>query len=227
MANNILGGLYGSNSQSFDYSSYDMIKSGSYKKLVKAYYGTQKSSNENSVSKSELKAAAKKQTTMKQSANELASSAKALMNRNLYQPKEAEDGTKSVDRDSILEAAKNFVKSYNDTVDKAADSDSKSVLRNAVYMTQYTGKNKNLLSDVGIKVGADNKLTLDEEKLKSADVSKLQSAFTGSYGVIGSIATKASNIASAAGNSGATYTASAQAAPAVNQILAGSFDFRT
>jgi hypothetical protein len=47
-------------------------------------------------------------------------------------------------------------------------------------MVAYTKANKNLLSKVGITVGSDNKLTVDEDKFKSADMTTVKSLFTGS-----------------------------------------------
>ena len=46
-------------------------------------------------------------------------------------------------------------------------------------MVAYTKANKNLLSKVGITVGSDNKLTVDEDKFKSADMTTVKSLFTG------------------------------------------------
>ena len=58
---------------------------------------------------------------------------------------------------------KSFVEDYNDVVEQAGNSNSKDVLRNAVWMTGITESNENMLSNIGITVGKGNKLELDEE----------------------------------------------------------------
>ena len=227
MANNYMNSLYGNGSNvstGIDYSTYSLIRSGGYKKLAKAYYANEsKVGKVNSVSKDELKAVAKKQTEMQKSAVNMKDTAKTLNDSKLYQPVTKEDGTTGLDKEAITKAAKEFVSAYNDTIDKAGQSDDKNVLRNTVWLTQQTNANKQILSDVGISVGKDNKLTLDEEKLNSATDSKLTSALSGNSGIMSQIMQKGEQIANAA-KSGGTYNAAAQVSPAVNKILAGSFD---
>ena len=47
------------------------------------------------------------------------------------------------------------------------------------WMTKTTKSTESLLERAGISVGADNKLELDEDALKKADISTLKSIFTG------------------------------------------------
>ncbi len=47
------------------------------------------------------------------------------------------------------------------------------------WMTKTTKSTERLLERAGISVGADNKLELDEDALKKADISTLKSIFTG------------------------------------------------
>ena len=87
---------------------------------------------------------------------------------------------------------------YNDVVGQAGDSNSKDVLRNAVWMTGITESNENLLSKIGITVGKGNKLELDEEALKKADIGTLQTLFTGHNSFADKVSMKASSISNAA-----------------------------
>ena len=47
------------------------------------------------------------------------------------------------------------------------------------WMTKITKSTESLLERAGISVGANNKLELDEDALKKADISTLKSIFTG------------------------------------------------
>lgn len=74
---------------------------------------------------------------------------------------------------------KSFIDDYNDVVKEAGESNTKDVLRNASWMTGMTDKTSHLLSKIGITIGKGNKLELDEDELKKADISSLKTVFTG------------------------------------------------
>ena len=61
-------------------------------------------------------------------------------------------------------------------------------------MVNYTRANADLLKKIGISVGSDNKLTVDEDKLKASDMAVVKSVFkdSGSFGQ--TISAKASTI---------------------------------
>ncbi|MCR5626310.1 MAG: hypothetical protein K6F99_03220 [Lachnospiraceae bacterium] len=74
-------------------------------------------------------------------------------------------------------------------------------------MVGNTSKYQNLLSDVGITIGSDNKLSVDEEALKKADVTTLKVLFSNTNSLADDISSKASSISRAAANAGGTtYT---------------------
>ena len=74
-----------------------------------------------------------------------------------------------------------------------------SVLRNGAWMTKTTSVNSKLLSEAGITVGTDNKLSFDQDKLDKADISAVQTLFKG-YGSFASQLLNRSNaIATATG----------------------------
>ena len=54
------------------------------------------------------------------------------------------------DWEAITKAVKSFVEDYNDVIEKSGESNSKDVLRNAVWLTGITESNKNVLSKIGI-----------------------------------------------------------------------------
>ena len=95
---------------------------------------------------------------------------------------------------------------YNDVVKEAGESNTKDVLRNASWMTGMTDKTSHLLSKIGITIGKGNKLELDEDELKKADISSLKTVFTGYNSFAGKTAQKAAGISNAANRASATYT---------------------
>jgi hypothetical protein len=72
---------------------------------------------------------------------------------------------------------KDFTDSYNSLIDEVGDSNTKSILRAGASMVSVTEANRRSLSDIGISIGADNKLTIDEEKFKKADMGKVKTMF--------------------------------------------------
>ncbi len=193
-------------------SDYSMIKSGAYKKLLTAYYKTQEESDTSDAKKTKAKKttedstetsskASKKQKeenspnlAAKSAADSLKNSAVALETRSLYQAtgKDSE-GKDTYDRKGIASAVKSFVSDYNNVLSSAEKTKSGTVQNKALNLTKAADSNSKLLKDIGITVGKDNQLVLDEEKLGKADISKMKSLFTGN----GSFADRVSNAASA------------------------------
>lgn len=180
---------------SFSLGDYSMIKSGVYKKLLTEYYKTENdnsSDKESSVKPSDNKASAKL-VEVKNDAKSLNDAAKKLSSRSLYRTKGVEtDGELKYDRESIEKAVKGYVSAYNEYIDSSAKSDSTSILSKTLSMVKTTANNSKLLKEAGITIGADNKLSVDNETLRSADISTLKSLFTGSGSYIDTIAGKAS-----------------------------------
>jgi hypothetical protein len=61
-------------------------------------------------------------------------------------------------------------------------------------MVSQTATNENLLGKIGITIGSDNKLSVDEETFKAADMSTVKSLMTGTGSYASNIGTKASLI---------------------------------
>lgn len=186
------------------------IRNGSYKRLLKAYYANEKSSSKtNSSSSKDNKvesAEVKKLNTVKSDASSLKTAANALNNKDLFEKvtkvtkdENGEDVTTTdYDRDAIYSAVKNFVDAYNSTLDSASSQDNLTILRKAATMTKSTSVNQNTLRDVGITIGKDNKLSVNEEKLKNADIGTLKTLFSGYGSFASNVANKASDIATMA-----------------------------
>lgn len=174
-----------------NYADYNSIRNGSYRKLVKAYYAKESgTSSSNSTSKTDSttdKTTSSQKVnaaTVRDSASNLVNDVKELSSDKLWKKTTTtdKDGVTSTDydKDAIYKAVSSFAKDYNSLVSASGNSSDNSVLRTSSTMVAYTKANKNLLSKVGITVGSDNKLTVDEDKFKSADMTTVKSLFTGS-----------------------------------------------
>lgn len=211
---NLFGNTQGT-SLSSSISNYNLLKSGSYSKMMKSYYASEKASSKDNAEKA---SEGKKELQMASSdATSLKNTLKDLFKSDNYEKKSVtnEDGTttQKYDMDDLYKKASAFVKSYNEMLDTGADSTNTSVLRGVSSMTGRTKANEKLLNSVGIKIGADNKLEIDETKFKDEkNVSSLKTLFSG-YGSYGQqMQTKANSVENAAASAlkkTPTYTSTA------------------
>ena len=109
-------------------------------------------------------------------------------------------------------------------MERAGDSNSRDVLRNAVWMTGTAESNGKVLSQVGITIGKGNKLELDEEELKKADINTLRILFTGHNSFIDKVSTKANSISCAAARSSSTYKSNGTYSEALSELVSGKVD---
>lgn len=199
---NLNSSLFSTSMSGIDFSTYASIKNGSYKKLLKQYYaqnstGTSSSSNSSKTSKTDWNSTTSDKTVSKNKSNamsvrddaeQLSKTVSKLSKSSLWEKKEvkAEDGkvTEEYDKDAIYKAVSEFVKDYNSLIDSSGDSEDSKVLRTASSMVSYTKANKDMLERIGISIGKDNKLSIDETDFKAAEMASVKSAFqgAGSYG---------------------------------------------
>ena len=214
---NSIWGRNNSSSGSTILSDYAAIKNGSYKKLAKKYYVS-----DSVMTEKEAKAENKKLGLLQTGADSLSSSLRALGKESLFSKKKisTKDETTGVtsekedyDWKAITGAVKSFIDDYNDTIGDAADSNLIGVLRNAMHMTSSVKANSKLLSEVGITIGKENKLELDEDKLKNANISTLKTLFTGTNSFADRLAQKSSAISKAVTDSAKTYAGNGSTLP--------------
>lgn len=191
-------GTSGADNNAFSLSDYMSIKNGSYGKLLKAYYKKQDAGD------TEAAETEKKQLSLlKTKADNLKNSMLDLMDEDLFEKKTIKtkdektgEETEKVDYDwdAITKAVNSFVDSYNAIVSATGESDNKKVLRNATWLTQMTEANSKLLAKVGITIGEDNKLKVDEDVLKKANVNTLKVLFQGAGSYADKVVQKAAQI---------------------------------
>ena len=192
-------------SYGIDFTTYNSIKNGSYSKLMRKYYSNQASestdgatANKNTGKVQNIDIQKNNATVNRDNAASLVDSASELKKYSLWSKVDKTDKNgntaKEYDTDKIAKAVSSFVKDYNSLVSSTADSSSRYVLNSASNMVNYTRANADLLKKIGISVSSDNKLTVDEDKLKASDMAVVKSVFkdSGSFGQ--TISAKASTI---------------------------------
>ncbi len=165
-----------------------MIQNGVYKKAMKAYVAQQKSSEDtdkNSISKSGTADSTVSLSNLKSSSQKLYKAANELKNAKYTGNVKAED---------LLEKTKNFVEQYNTTLNTTKNMNSYSILQTAVWGTEQINTSEDLLNKVGITIGENNTLSLDEEKFKAASMSDIKTLFSGSGSLADRVSQKASTL---------------------------------
>ena len=163
-------------------SDYSSIKSGAYGKLIKAYYAKQSEDSSSSTSKTTDKTSTS--TSTAEDSTKTLTAIKTATDA-LYETTESlRKEAKSADSmDELYESVSQFVSDYNKTIDAAENSNTDTIKSNLNDLTLATSSNSKLLSSIGITIGEDNTLTIDEEKFKAGSLSTAKTLFsgTGSY----------------------------------------------
>lgn len=225
----------GVNSMGSMLSDYSAIRNGSYGKLLKAYYNNVdnsavKSTYNNAVKNSNTSTAADSTATIKElqsTTDDLTSSAKDLYttgSKSVFNKKSVTDEngntTQQYDTEAIYKSVKSFVDDYNKVIEAADKSADSKVQNSVIGMINYTKMESNMLGKMGITVGSDYQMSIDENTFKKSDMSVAKSMFNGTGSYAYTIATKSAMTNSYAdmeasrantynkyGNYGSTYNA--------------------
>jgi flagellar capping protein FliD len=140
---------------------------------MKAYYTKEASGDSSSSSVSATtstsKDSSKTLANIESAAEDLKKASETLRtngDKSLFTKKQTTDKDGNVsyeyDTDKIYKAVSDFVDSYNKMLKEGGDSNTNSILRSTKSMVNLTKANSNMLSKVGITIGTDNKLSIDE-----------------------------------------------------------------
>ena len=196
-----------SNSGSNPLGDYALIKSGVYKKLLNAYYQKNGTTDKTTSKTDGEEDSTQTLTTVKSAAEDLKDSVEELGKSSLYKKTGVDnDGNYTYDRDAITKAVKKYVTDYNSYMESAGDAESLGVLSKTLNIQKATATNKGLLKSIGITIGKDNKLVVDEEKLNNASISDLTSLFKGSGSYGDSVSKKANEVYKLANNTAMSNT---------------------
>lgn len=206
----LYGNMFGSSSASSFYSNlseYSSIQSGAYRKLVKSYYkkmgrtDTEKTNTTNTTRKNtnaqNVSANKVALSTVKAESTELVNTTAKLINTGKDSLFANAD---KYDKDAAYKAVGAFVSDYNATVDALKSVSDISVQSAGSSMQRITSIMSKGLSKIGITVGSDGKLSLDEKSFKDADMSNVKSMFNGTGSYAGIVSAAASRVSSQAAN---------------------------
>ncbi|MCR5251513.1 MAG: hypothetical protein K6E50_12990 [Lachnospiraceae bacterium] len=201
-----------------DLSDVASVRNGSYGKLLKNYYAKEKAGAKAVDGDTDAKL-----TSIKEDADKLGAAADAFQNDKLFETKETKDENgrpkeEFADRDKLAGAVKDFVKAYNAAIDSAGESETKSVLRTGSWMAGMSRQNSNVLKEVGISIGADDKLSFDEEAFKTANTATVKSVFRGVNSYASQVSAKAGSISRATQNTEAIYGRDARWTPQTKSL---------
>ena len=164
-----------------DMTTYSGIRSGSYFKLLKSYYGNNLNSKAQSLVSSSVstsKDSAKTLASIESESEDMVKSAQALYKN-----------SRKDDTDATYKKVSAFVSDYNSLINAADDSES------------LTDINSKSLAKVGITVDSKSgKLSVDEDTFKKADSTKVDALFKGNGSYAYAVASKASMLEYAAKN---------------------------
>lgn len=136
---------------------------------------------------------------------------RSLFNEVVTTTKDAETGVQTTTRgynmDAITNAVKNFVSDYNTAVKAGSESSSANVKRNTEYMVRQTAIYEKSLAQAGITVGKDHSLSLDTDKLKSANIDTLKRIFNGNTSFAALTSSRSQSIGQAAVRAASSGTA--------------------
>ncbi len=214
-------------------SDYISIKNGSYGKLMKAYYAKDDASDEvKSVAKekkssiSTAKDDTKTLASIQSAADGLKESADKLISKgtdSVFKKVDVETKddfgfyttSKDYDKDEIYKSVSSFVDEYNSLLKEAGKSDTNSVINRTKSLTGITKANEKLLAEVGITIGEDNKLSIDEKAFKEADMNTAKSLFNGNSSYAYRVSAQASLI---------DFAASTESSKANTYNVTGNFN---
>ena len=203
-ASSLFSSLSSSNSstnQTFSLlGDYASIKSGSYKKLLSAYYALDSDSQKASTTNTKLteKLDSESWKEVASDISSLKSSAGTLIETEITEE----------NRSDIEKEISTFIKSYNEVLDSSSDVSSSSLSKKTEWLTRITGNYSDALEKIGITVKEDDTLSLDSEVLSKASLKDIESVFSDSYSYAGQVNSAVNLMAQVASNSGSSNTAS-------------------
>lgn len=164
---------------------YNSIKSGSYGKLMKAYYTASASEEVSSIAKDTVK---KPEVTKGEKAVATAQTKVDALEDSIGKlyTSDKESVWKEGNKDKIYDAVSSFVNGYNETLKSVSDMDSKNVNNRGLTLINNTEMYKDDLAKIGITINKDDTLALDKEKFAAADAEQIEAVFNsrGSFGHI-------------------------------------------
>lgn len=220
MINNMMADALFGSSNSFGGGSFlsasnfgdlSLIKSGVYKKMLRSYSDKVVSDSSDSGSKDKyvfknsvsekMEQLSKPKSTTENADNKALSTIKSDSNNlekaaNELMGKDFDAST----REELYTAAKSFVTSYNSLLTSSAKTDNVSLSKSVTWMKNDVKAHEKMLGKIGITIGKDGALSIDEEKFKEAKLSDIRTEMSGSSSIVGKTAQRATGLYNLAAN---------------------------
>lgn len=214
IANTLFGSKSSISAGSFlsasNFGDLSLMRSGVYTKMLKSYYAKQTSSTDktsssgkkNSSSEDYMNTISEKLNNLKTSTSDEALSS---IKSGADQMKKAADAVTAIDYDktsgdAVYSKVKDLVNTYNSLVKQTGKSDLVSISQSRTWMVNDTKAREAQWNKIGITIGDDHTLTIDEKKFKEASTSDIKNFLSGSSGYASRLSTKASGFYQLASN---------------------------
>ena len=214
IANTLFGSKSSISAGSFlsasNFGDLSLMRNGVYTKMLKSYYAKQTSSTDktsssgkkNSSSEDYLNTINDKLSKLKTTTSDEALSS---IKSGAEQLKKAADAMAAIDYDktsgdAVYSKVKDLVNTYNSFVKQTGKSDLASVSQSRTWMVNDTKAREAQWNKIGITIGDDQTLTIDEKKFKEASTSDIKNFLSGSSGYASRLSTKANGFYQLASN---------------------------
>ena len=213
IANTLFGSKSSISAGSFlsasNFGDLSLMRNGVYTKMLKAYYAKQTSSTDktsssgkNSSSEDYLNTINDKLSKLKTTTSDEALSS---LKSGADQMKKAADAVAGIDYDktsgdAVYSKVKDLVNTYNSLVTQTGKSDLVSISQSRTWMVNDTKAREAQWNKIGITIGDDQTLTIDEKKFKEASTSDIKNFLSGASGYASRLSTKANGFYQLASN---------------------------
>lgn len=214
IANTLFGSKSSISAGSFlsasNFGDLSLMRSGVYTKMLKSYYAKQTSSTDKTSSSSKKNSSSEDyMNTISEKLNNLKTStsdeALSSIKSGADQMKKAADAVTAIDYDktsgdAVYSKVKDLVNAYNSLVKQTGKSDLVSISQSRAWMVNDTKAREAQWNKIGITIGDDHTLTIDEKKFKEASTSDIKNFLSGSSGYASRLSTKANGFYQLASN---------------------------
>ena len=207
-------------------SDYNSIKSGSYGKLMKAYYASDVEDTKTGAGKdsssilsrlTDHKAPTTAVSDEAKAFNKAATTADALQSS----IKDLSSLKDDADDDKIYDSLNNYIKNYNSVIDAAGSTTDKAISNRLSTIRSATASNEKALNGLGISIGNDGKLSINKDTFAAADKSGVKDLFAERRSYASNVGVSAAMIQSTANYDSArasTYTAAGSYSSVVGSL---------
>lgn len=213
IANTLFGSKTSISSGSFlsasNFGDLSLMRNGVYTKMLKSYYAKQAASTDKTSSATKKTSSDDYLNTITDKLSKLQTStsdeALSSIKSGADKMKKAADAVTSLDYDktsgdAVYSKVKDLVNTYNSLVSQTGKSDLVSISQSRTWMVNDTKAHEAQWNKIGITIGEDQTLSIDEKKFKEASTSDIKNFLSGTSGYAARLSTKAAGFYQLASN---------------------------